>query len=249
MWLHRLVRNLMIGSLALAAAAWWFKDELPPPAALSPELQDEPKQVRVERRPIETRVGGVDYRIQPRYRYDMSALVVSLHHSDSWWDYAHKEWGDNINLMDLCVVWGRNALSGAYQAISFSNNQWECSWSAGSKEAWDAFDQAEAANNHMVTDDPGVAKALRKIRIGDQIRVRGYLVDYTTFRNGVPAGTRVSSEVRTDTGNGACEVLYVESLETLAPASRAWRNAGLAALALFALSLLAWFFLPPKFED
>ena len=249
MWLHRLVRYAMIGSLALAAAAWWFKDDLPPAAALSAELQDEPKQVRVSRRPIETSVGGVDYRIQPRYSYDMSALVVSLHHSDTWWDYAHKEWGDNINLMDLCVVWGKSALSGAYREISFSNNQWECHWSARSKEAWDAFNQTEAANNHMVTNDPGVAKGLRRIRIGDQIRVRGYLVDYTTYRNGAPVGTRVSSETRTDTGNGACEVLYIESLEMLGLASRAWRNAGLAALGLFVLSLLAWFFLPPKFDD
>ncbi len=249
MWLHRLVRYAMIGSLGLAAAAWWFKDELPPPAALRAELQDEPKQVRVSRRPIDTRVGGVDYRIQPRYSYDMSALVVSLHHSDSWWDYAHKEWNDHINLMDLCVVWGGSALSGAYKAISFSNNQWECHWSARSQEAWNAFDATEAANNHMVTDDPGVAKALKAVRIGDQIRVRGYLVDYTTYRNGAPVGTRVSSEVRTDTGNAACEVLYVESLETIGPASRAWRKAGVAALSLFFASLLAWLFLPVRFDD
>ena len=249
MWQRLLVRCAMIGSLALGAAAWWFQDELPPPAAVSAELRDEPKQIRVARRPIDTSVGGVEYRIQPRYSYDMSALVVSLHHSDTWWDYAHKAWGDNINLMDLCVVWGKSALSGAYRAINFSNNQWECHWSTSSREAWDAFNQAEAANNHMVTDDPGIARALRRIRIGDQIRVRGYLVNYTTFRNGVATGTRVSSEVRTDTGDGACEVLYVESLETIVPASRAWRNAGLAALALFVASLIGWFLVPPKLDD
>lgn len=75
------------------------------------------------------------------------------------------------------------------------------------------------------------------------------MVDYTTFKDGKPAGTRVSSEVRTDTGNGACEVLYVESLDLLGSANRAWRTALEAALWLFAVSLLAWMALPVKFND
>ena len=162
MWLHGAVKFLMIGSLLAAAAAWWFKDALPPPETLRAELYDEPKQVRVRKPPIDTRVNGVDYRIQPRHSYDLHGLVVSLHHSDTWWDYAHKEWNDNLNLMDLCVVWGENARSGAYKAISFSNNQWECHWSTRSSEALGAFKQDEVSNNHMVTDDAQVKEQLDK---------------------------------------------------------------------------------------
>jgi hypothetical protein len=249
MWMNRLVRYVMAGSLAVSVLAWWMQDALPPPARLQAELDAEPKQIRVSRPVLKTSVNGVDYRIQPRYSYDISALIVSLHHSDSWWDYAHKAWDDHINLMDLCVVWGESARSGAYRAISFSNNQWECAWSASSREAWNAFNQAEVSNNHMVTDDPAIARALRQLHVGDQVRVRGYLVDYTTFRNGVPAGTRVSSEVRTDTGNGACEVLYVESLELLDSAGRGWRLLLKIALALLVLAALAWLFLPATLEN
>ena len=101
----------------------------------------------------------------------------------------------------------------------------------------------------MVTDDPQVARALRAVRVGDQVHVRGYLVDYITFRNGAPAGTRVSSEVRTDTGPGACEVLYVESLDVLGSSGRAWRLAWKIALGVLAASLLAWLVLPVKFRD
>ncbi len=124
MWLHRLVRYAMIASLLLAVVAWWMKDALPPAAGLSAELLEEPAQVKVIRKPIDTRVNGVDYRIQPRYSYDLRGLIVSLHHSDSWWDYAHKEWNDHINLMDLCVVWGGNVRGGAYRGLSFWNDQW-----------------------------------------------------------------------------------------------------------------------------
>lgn len=249
MWLHRSVKYLMIGSLALSAAAWWFKDSLPAPEKLSPELYDEPKQVRVRKPPIDIRVNGIDYRIQPRYSYDLHALVVSLHHSDTWWDYVHKEWNDHINLLDLCVVWGETVRSGAYKGISFSNNQWECHWGSFSSEAWKDFNQNEVSNNHMVTDSPQVAKALRNIHIGDQIRVTGYLVDYTIFRNDAPAGTRVSSEVRTDTGPGACEVLYIEGLEVLGSAGRRWRLTLKIALGVLLASVLAWMFLPVRFND
>ena len=221
MWPHLLVRYAMIGSLLLAAVAWWMKDALPPAAGLSAGLLEEPAQVTVSRKPIDTRVNGIDYRIQPRYTYDLRGLIVSLHHSDTWWDYAHKEW----------------------------NDQWTCSFEARSQEAWNAFDMTGASNNHMVTDDPAVARALKELRIGDQVRVRGYLVDYTVFKDGRPAGTRVSSEVRTDTGNGACEVLYVESLDLLGSANRAWRIAWKAALWLLLLSALAWIALPVKYND
>lgn len=249
MWLHRVVNFAMAGSLAVAAAAWWMRDALPPPARLQADLYSEPKQVRVSRPPINTSVNGVDYRIQLRYSYDISGLVVSLHDSETWWDYAHKAWNDHINLVDLCVVWGESAKNGAYKGISFSNNQWWCNWSTSSKQAWDAFSEAEVANNHMVTDDPAIAKALRKIRIGDQIRVRGYLVNYTTFKDGVQTGTRVSSEVRTDTGDGACEVLYVESLDLPDSAGRVWRLVLKVALGALALSLIAWMLMPLRFND
>jgi hypothetical protein len=241
--MHTLVRYLMIASLLTAGVSWWMKDVLPSPAQLKPKLLEEPKQIRVQRQPIATSVNGVDYRIQPRYTYEISALVVSLHHSDTWWDYAHKEWGDHINLMDLCVVWGGNAESGAYKNVSFSNNQWECHWRWSSAQAGSAFNQNEVSNNHIVTDDPAVAKVLRSIRIGDQIRVQGYLVDYVIAGR---AGARVSSETRTDSGNGACEVLYVESIDLLSRGGRRWRIAQNAALIVLLLSMVGWLLLPPK---
>lgn len=248
--MYAFVRFAMLGSLILAVVGWWMKDSLPPPEKLSPEVHEEPRQKSVRKPPIDTNVKGIDYRIQPRFTYDISALVVSLHHSDTWWDYIHKQFSDNINLMDLCVVWGGNAQSGAYRKISFSNNQFECHWGTSSSDAWSAFNQAEASNNHMVTDDPEVAKTLRSIRIGDQIRVQGYLVNYTTIKGGQTIGMRVSSDNRSDTGPGACEVLYVESVSvTPSSAGRLWRYAQYAALIALLISVITWVLLPIRGDD
>jgi len=234
----------MIASVLAAGACWWMRDALPDWSKIRQDLYDEPKQVRVKRPPIDTRVDGVDYRIQPRYSYDLRGLVVSLHDSETWWDYAHKEWSDYLNVVDLCVVWGESARNGSYRSVSFSHSQWEClfSW----REPGLPFDVTEVSNNHLITVDPAVARRLRQVRIGDQIRFRGYLADYTTYRNGAPTGTRVSSTVRTDTGNGACEVVFVEDFEILRAADRTWRTLGKIGVVVFLLSIVAWFRLPLK---
>lgn len=244
--MHRLVRFWMIGSLALALAGWWMKDALPPPGKLAPEVAHEPVQKVVREKPFEVSVAGATYRVQPRYSYDLSAVVVSLHHSDSWWDYAHKEWGDHVNVMDLCVVWGSSATSGAYRSVSFSNTQWECHWRWFGEVA---FRSDEASNNHVVTEKPAVAKALKSIRIGDQVRIRGRLVDYTTLKDGRPQGMRVSSDRRTDEGPGACEVIYVDEVEVLDRTGHGWLLAMKAGIGLLLASLVAWLMLPAKFDD
>lgn len=247
--LRRGVRIAFFVAIPLALLAWWCQDGLPPETRIRPEVLAEPVQLPVELPVRRTVVGGVEYAIQPRYHYDISGLVVSLHHSDAWWDFVHEDWDDHINLMDLCVVWGANAASGDYRRIEFSNTQFECSASAGSREAWQDFRADQFSNNHLVTDSSGVARELRRIRIGDQVRLRGYLVNYTTFRDGQPLGTRISSDTRTDTGPGACEVIYVESVEALGPRSRGWHRLYLLSLVVLAGAALGWFLLPVQVFD
>jgi hypothetical protein len=249
MFLHGLARFLMTGGLLVALAGWWMKDVLPDPRKLQQDILDEPVQKPVRKPPIETNVNGVDYRIQPRYSYELNAVVVSLHHSDSWWDYAHKEWGDHVNIMDLCVAWGDSVRSGAYRDVSFSNSQWECRWSYRSERAMQYFKNEQVSNNHIVTDDAALAKALRKIHVGDQIRLTGYLVDYTTFKDGRALGTRVSSETRTDTGPGACEVLYIDGFDNVGSPNRGWRITQWAGLGALFLGVLLWICLPVRADD
>ena len=60
------------------------------------------------------------YRIDPLYTYDLHGLVVSRHDSTSWTDYLHRESNDHLNVVDLCVIWGRNAISGGYRDMERS---------------------------------------------------------------------------------------------------------------------------------
>jgi hypothetical protein len=61
---------------------------------------------------------------------------------------------------------------------------------------------------HMIPADARVAHALKRVRTGDVIVIDGMLVEADK-----PGGWRWrSSMTRTDTGAGACELVYVQDL-------------------------------------
>jgi hypothetical protein len=241
---HRFVKFLLIGSLLLLIVAIWRKDVLPEPQRLSEQLLVEPAQVLTHQPPIETTVGGITYKVQPLYTYDLYGMVVSRHDPATWWDYIHKAWNDNLNVADLCVVWGNNVRSGAYQDISFSSGQFTCNFSTSSNEVYAAFDQTAISNNHMITDDPVLAHKVRDVRIGDQVHFRGYLAEYShNHGSGFKRGTSI---VRTDTGNGACETVYLEDFEVLHHGGGPWPLLENAALIFLVIGVAGWFALPAR---
>lgn len=242
--MEKLVRILFFGSLALLVAAFWLAEALPEPAAIREQLLADPVQRPREAPAFRTTMGGVEYSVQPRFTYDLHGVVVSRHDSAAWWDYIHKEWNDKLNVVDLCVVWGDSLTRDAYRAMSYSHDQWTCWFSTNSAEVMAGFDMTAISNNHMITDDPKMAAALRSARVGDQVHFRGYLADYA-----VASGSgmrRVSSTTRGDTGNGACEVVYVESFEILKEGGGLWRKLKWLFAGLLGFSVIAWFMLPAR---
>jgi hypothetical protein len=242
-----LVRLLLFGGLGLLAAAAWLRDSPPPPSELRRELYDAPVQVQVHKAAFQTTVNGITYTVQPLYSYDLYGMVVSQHSADTWWDYLHRAWNDNLNITDLCVVWGDNLRSADLGAISFSSGQFQCFWEAKSEAAWKSFDQFQISNNHLLSDQPGIAKRLRETRIGDQVHFRGYLAEYS--HNHGFAFKRGTSIVRTDTGNGACETVFVEEFQNLRPGGGPWRTLFWVALGVLALGIVGWLALPAHADN
>ena len=229
-----LVRLLLVGGFGLAVAAAWLRDSPPP-------------QTEVRKAAFQTTVNGITYTVQPLYTYDLYGMVVSQHSADTWWDYLHRAWNDNLNITDLCVVWGDNLRGADLGAMSFSSGQFQCFWETKSEAAWKSFDQFQISNNHLLSDKPGIAKRLRETRIGDQVHFRGYLAEYS-HDHGFPF-KRGTSIVRTDTGNGACETVFVEEFENLKPGGGPWRRLFWVALALLALGVVGWLALPAHADN
>lgn len=93
------------------------------------------------------------------------------------------------------------------------------------------------SNNHLISDDDFIREQVKDIRIGDQIRVRGYLASYGSEGG----GKRGTSTTRLDTGDGACETLYVENFKIVKAATSGWRTSMYASLAVFSLALVVHF--------
>lgn len=229
---------------AVLVAGLYNYSNLPAVGLLRAELSDEPLQQAIAPAAFTKSAGGITYFIEPSHRYEIYGLVVSKHNADTWWDYVHAAWKDNLNVTDLCVVWGSNALGGAYQNISFSSSQWTCNWQTSSNEAMQAFDINKISNNHLLTDDVNLAKKLRNVRIGDQIQIKGQLASYKHQSGG--NFFRGTSTVRTDTGDGACETIFVSEVNVVRPAPAFWRNATWAAAVAMLLVMLAGFFAPHR---
>ncbi len=206
---------------ALLALALYKNPSLPEAKTIAPQLSQEPLQEAISTAAFKVDKNGVTYTIEPSHRYEIYGLVVSKYNTDSWWGWAHKAWNDHLNVTDLCVVWGTNAVGGGYHDLSFSSGQWTCNFETSSDAAWRAFDMHKISNNHLLTDNPQLAKKLKNIRIGDQIHLTGQLASYKHFTgNGFARGT---STVRTDTGNGACETIFVDQVSVLRAAPSLWR--------------------------
>ncbi|MFZ6871738.1 hypothetical protein ACO0LF_06650 [Undibacterium sp. Di27W] len=238
---------LMICSLCLLLVALWRRDVLPPTTEVSTVLLAEPLQTQITQPAFATTTGGVTYKVQPLYDYDLVGLVVSKHAADTWWDYMHRESNDHLNVMDICVVWGNNVRNGVYQDLSFSSGQFTCNIRAHSAEVYAAFDQTAISNNHLLTDQPALAKIIKNVEIGDQIHFRGRLSEYS--HNHGFAFKRGTSIVRTDTGNGACETVFIDSFEILKNGGQPWRKLVWLAAFMLVASILGWFMQPVRFND
>ena len=66
-----------------------------------------------------------------------------------------------------------------------------------------------------------MAKKFRTVRVGDQVRFRGFLAEYAHRNKGQPFH-RGTSTTRMDTGNGACETVYVTDLDILNRGGGLW---------------------------
>jgi hypothetical protein len=237
-----LSRVLLLGGVLLLAVSWWQRDALPAPAALNPQLVQEPLQTQTAAEPFKTTVAGVTYTVKPLYDYELWGLVVSMHDTSTWWNWIHAASNDHLNVMDFCVVFGDNVKTGAYQSVAYSSGQFVCYVQASSAATWQAFSMSALANNHLLSDRPSVTSRLRGVRIGDQVRVRGVLAEYS--HNHGFAFTRGTSTTRTDTGNGACETLYVQEVEILARGGGPWRVLYGIAWILLAAGVVLWMAAP-----
>lgn len=201
-------------SLGTFALAWYMKQQLPVTLPRA-ELFQEPVQTETEKEPFSIEYRGESYYIEPQYEYELWGLVVSHNDISSWSDWYHDS--DSFDTKDLCVIWGENLRSEDYREVEYESGSWTCYFTYGSDID---FSGDQLSNNHLITDDERIRELIQSVHVGDQIHFRGQLVNYS-YADGF---TRKSSTSRTDSGNHACEVVFVEEIEVLEKANTLWHQ-------------------------
>lgn len=234
----RVLLALSVAALVLSAG---MRRRLPPPDFIDGALLADPVQSAEQAAPpFEVERKAVLYLVTPVAGYELLGLVVSEHDSRDFTDLSHELWKDNLNVKDVCVVWGRNVASGVYRKMKFRNRDFTCYYYYPDSATGSLFTESCLSNNHLLAGDDRMARKVRKVRRGDQIRVRGWLASYerpgTPFRRG-------TSTTRDDRGNGACETIYVTEFEVLRPGNPGWRRLFDLSAAGAAVSVLALFLL------
>jgi len=237
--IHKLINIAIVLIIVAIGISFFMKKQLPDKEMLLAEMYKMPLQENRIRQEFTFDYRGTGYKVSPVADYELWGLVVTHNDIGKFGDIYHME--DSVDLKDICVVWGENAASGVYEKGKYKSGSWTCYWRFKSGEAWVQFNESQIANNHLIASDPEIQEKIRQIRIGDQIHLTGYLVNY---ENVDTEWRRESSMTREDTGNHACEVVYVEDLKILKPGNAEWYliwqwgKWGLLGLIVFKLILM-----------
>jgi hypothetical protein len=237
--LRRLNSWLLVASALVAVVCFFNRNALPADVDLDRRLANEPKQKAIAKAPLTVTYADVDYRVEPLYDYELYGLVVSLRQHDGT-SLMHSRSNDKLNVADICVVWSDTAFSEHLHELDFWNGIFTCNVQTRDSVAWSHFKMNQLANNHLISDDPFVRDRVADVRIGDQIRVQGWLARY-----GAAGGSlRGTSTTRDDSGDGACETIFVRQFEIVERSLGAWRAMLYTAVALLLVTLVVHFALP-----
>lgn len=183
---------------AVCLAAWYFsRDKTWPPGML---ITEAPEQKEVTgKAPWKLNDGS---QVTPLASYRISARL--LHRERYRWDAM-----SDISPVDFGVGWHEMSDQSVVDVFSFSNSNRFLSWNSSDPSAPAAA--VSAANMHMLPATDRVRDRLLDLDNGDLFEAKGYLV--SVERPGMNPWR--SSLSRDDTGNGACEIMWVEEVREI----------------------------------
>lgn len=169
------------------------------PGVLAAEV---PQQVDLDHGAVLQRDG---VSLQTRAHFDITARVLSRK------DYSSSSDGDLVPV-DLALGWGRMSDSEVLAQIDIRQFGRFYYWHVKAFPIPQREIETSSANMHMIPADEDVKRQLEDVRQGQVVHIEGFLVD-ATRADGWHWNT---SMTRNDTGGGACELIYVESV-TIVP--------------------------------
>ena len=144
------------------------------------------------------------YTIKPVADFEIKALVLSA---------QRYYWGRNSELVpvDLALGWGPMSDGDVLKGISISQgNRWYFfSYQSAPIAHGDII--SHSGNMHLIPSSDEIAQEIEKVHKGNIVEFKGYLVNVSAD-DGWYWNT---SQSRSDTGDGSCEVVWVKEFKIL----------------------------------
>lgn len=115
----------------------------------------------------------------------------------------------DLSPVDFALGWGAMSDEAVLNKIDISQSNRFYFWHVDEFPIPREAIETQSANMHMIPADSLVEKRLKSVRVGQVVQLNGYLVEARAS----DGWHWKSSLTRNDTGNGACEVMLVKSIE------------------------------------
>jgi hypothetical protein len=164
----------------------------------------EPLQADVSKEPWQEK----NYTLTPLANYEITARILSK-------KFYTSERAAELSPIDLALGWQEMSDSKILDDLTITQkDRWYyVSWRNSMLERDDII--RHSANTHILPATPEVAELVNTVGKNEVVRLQGYLVEVTS-KDGFLWRSSVS---RTDTGDGSCEVFWVESVEVMSAQS------------------------------
>jgi hypothetical protein len=117
----------------------------------------------------------------------------------------YADYPSQVAKYDFALAWGDLNKSEIDEHIKYSQSGRWCHYQFSPECHVDQqYISTHSANVHLIHQNQEILRQIKKVRKNDHVQLGGYLVE-VHFKD----GPWKSSLTRTDTGNGACEIMYV----------------------------------------
>jgi hypothetical protein len=195
-WIRERWGLATISLLAGLVGFWWWlgRPLVQPPGVMAPlePIQTEP----------ESPAPWIfkDHRITPLARFELRARVLGT-------ERYRFDRAAQLSPVDFALGWGPMSDSRVLQTLTIQQRDRWYFWSSRNLPIPSSEVISHSGNMHMIPSNGTVARRLLSVRTGQIVALRGQLVR----ADGKDGWHWVSSLSRTDTGDGSCEVVWVES--------------------------------------
>ena len=143
--------------------------------------------------------GNKTINIDMLYKYEITGRVTNIE------KYNNNEIFSKISPLDIGISWGETAEQNNHNKIKYSSIGDRKVYSSYSYDA--VYNSFEISNNHLIPQNDKIKKYLSLIKKNDYIKIEGYLVNISSNN-----WYNRTSTTRNDTGDGACEIIYVTNI-------------------------------------